>query len=183
MLLVLLPSFSFGYLEDKLSCALNNKDITVSLNKTAGSSCKAYIAYIEQTMRQTARDLFTIQEYVTQGHDTDYRQQVKKDKLALIDKFQGVRLNIIASMKTFEDNLLKKSLDYFILKVTPYKIQLTRSLFKLSVLTGGIPPDVKKYQTLLSGEVETIDKIGKAKSFEELIPLLSGYIYFKQEIS
>jgi hypothetical protein len=121
-----LPSFGFGYMEDKLFCSLNNKEIKISLNKADGSSCKAYIAYIEQTMRHIARDLFTIQGYINHKQDVDYRQQVKKEKLAMIDKLQGVRLNVIASMKAFESNLLKKSIGYFVIKATPYRIQLVQ---------------------------------------------------------
>jgi len=35
----------------------------------------------------------------------------------------------------------------------------------------------------MSGQVQTIDKIAKTQTFEDLIPLLSGYIYFQKEIS
>jgi hypothetical protein len=133
-------------------------------------------------MRQTARDLFTIQWYINHWQDADYRKQVKKDKLAMIDKLQGVRLNVIASMKTFESNLLKKSVGYFVISVTPYRIKLVQWIAKLSASTGTISPEIQRYITVMSWEIQTIDKIGQAKTFEELIPLLSGYIYFKQQL-
>lgn len=99
-----------------------------------------------------------------------------------IDTLQALRLNIIESMKTFELTLLKKSVDYFTLKTTPYKLQLTKSLAQLAALGSGQPAEVLRLTSLMSGQVQTLDKIAQVKTFEELVPLLNGYIYFKQQI-
>lgn len=179
---LVLPSFSFGYLETSLFCSVNDQQIKVSLKDPNGSKCKSYIVYIEQTMRQAARDIYTIQGYINKWHDIEYWKNIKTEKLSKIDKLQVIRLNIIASMKTFESNLLKKSLEYFMLKVTPYKIQLIKWSAKLAALPGTVTPELQRYMTIISGQIQTIDKIGQSKTFEELIPLLKGYIYFKQQI-
>ncbi len=183
LVLVCLPSVSFWYMEAKLFCRINQQAIKISLNVKDGAKCQSYIDYMEQTMRQTARELYTIQWYINKGQDVDYWSQVKKDKLASIDTLQSLRLDIIASMKSFELALLKKSVDYFVLKTTPYKLQLTKSLSKLLALTGTQSPDVVRLTTLMSWQVQTLEKIATVKTFEELIPLLNGYIYFKQQIS
>lgn len=183
MVLTLLPSVSFWYMEAKLFCRINQNVIKVSLSPQDGSKCKSYIAYMEQTMRQTAKDLYTIQWYINRRQDVEYRTQVKKEKLASIDTLQWLRLNIIDSMKSFESALLKKLVDYFLLKNTPYLLQLTKSLSKLSLLTGDQPPEVTRLYTLMSWQVQTLEKISKVQTIEELIPLLNGYIYFKQQIS
>ena len=183
LVLACLPSFSFWYMEAKLFCRINQQVIKVSISPKDGSKCQSYIAYMEQTMRQTARELYTIQWYINKGQDVDYWSQVKKDKLASINTLQSLRLDIIASMKSFELALLKKSVDYFTLKTTPYKLQLTKSLSKLLALTGTQSPDVVRLTMLMSWQVQTLEKIATVKTFEELIPLLNGYIYFQKEIS
>ncbi len=178
-----LPMTTFGYMEAKLFCRINQQAIKVSLSSQDGSRCQSYISYIEQTMRQTARDLYVIQWYINVQQDVQYWTAVKEEKLSSIDTLQWLRLDIIAHMKTFESTLLQKSVGYFILKITPYKIKLTQSLLKLSALTWTVHPSVQRLQTLMSGQVQTIEKIAKVETFEELIPLLSWYIYFKQQIS
>ncbi|MEI8090958.1 MAG: hypothetical protein WCG98_01595 [bacterium] len=86
-------------------------------------------------------------------------------------------------MKSFESNLLKKSLEFFLPKIAPYKNQLKQSLFKLSSLTGIVAPTTQRYMSLLSGQLQVIDKMATTQTFDELIPLFNAYIYFKQEIS
>lgn len=174
---------SFWYLETSLLCSINKQDIKVSLKKTDGQLCKSYIVYIEQVMRKTARDIVTVQEYINKEQDPEYRQQIKKDKLAKIDKLQVIRLNIIASMKTFEANLLKTSVSYFMVKIAPYRIQLVKGLNNLTNLPESSDPSLKSYLSLAQNQVQIIDKIAQVKSFEELIPLLNAYVYFKQQMN
>ena len=133
-------------------------------------------------MRKNARDLYTLQWYITHGQDVDYRQQVKKDKLAEIDKLQAIRLNIIASMKTFESNLLKKALQFFLLKIAPYRTQLKQWLAKFSALTGTISPDLQRHISIISGQIQVIDKLYTVETFDQLIPLFNAYLYFNKEI-
>lgn len=183
LVLSLLPSVSFWYMEAKLFCRINQQAIKISISSKDGSKCQSYIVYMEQTMRQTARELYTIQWYINKRQDVDYWTQIKKEKLASIDTLQWLRLDIIASMKSFELALLRKSVDYFTLKTTPYKLQLTKSLSKLLALTWAQSSDVTRLTTLMSWQVQTLDKIAVVQTFEELIPLLNGYIYFQKEIS
>ena len=182
LVLVCLPSVSFWYMEAKLFCRINQQVIKVSINPNDGSKCQSYILYVEQTMRKTARDLYTIQWYINSRQDVVYWTQVKEDKLASIDTLQWLRLNIIASMKTFELALLRKSVDYFTLKTASYKLQLTNSLAQLASLSPDQAPEVVRLASLMSWQVQTLDKIAQVQTFEELIPLLNGYIYFKQQI-
>lgn len=134
-------------------------------------------------MRSLARDLYVLQQYIVSGQDPAYREQVKQEKLAMIDKLQGVRLMVIDNMKTFEYNLLRKSIEYFILRITPYRVQLTQSLSKLVAFTGTVTSDITRMTTLLSGQIQTIDKLAAVQTFDELIPLFNGYLYFQKQIS
>ena len=115
--------------------------------------------------------------------DVDYWHTIKLQKLAEIDKLQAIRLNIIASMKTFESNLLQKTVGYFIQRVTAYKAKLQRSYVLLTNFTGTISPYMTEYKTSLSGQIQNIDNIAKVKTIEELIPLLNSYVYLTQKIT
>ena len=182
LVLVCLPSFGFWYMENRLFCRINQDAIKVSINPKDGSKCQSYIVYMEQTMRQTAREVYTIQWYINKKQDVTYRLEIKKEKLASINTLQGLRLDIMANMKSFEFALLKKTVDYFIVKVTPYRSQLVKSLANLSVYTWERPSDVNRFISLMSWQVQTIDRIAQVQTFEELLPLLNGYVYLKQQI-
>ena len=86
-------------------------------------------------MINTAKDLMKIQTYINIGRDVDYRKTIKIEKQALLEKLQLSRTTIITNMKTFETNLIQKSIQYFIIKITPYKISLQKSLIKINALT------------------------------------------------
>jgi hypothetical protein len=76
-----------------------------------------------------------IQTYINRGRDLDYRKQLKIDKKNLLDILQLSRKNIITNIEIFQSNLIQKSVQYFIIKITPYKIRLQRSLIKITALT------------------------------------------------
>ena len=52
---------SFGYLEPKMFCQISKQNIKVSLNAVDGLKCQDYIAYVETTMKNTAKNLVVIQ--------------------------------------------------------------------------------------------------------------------------
>jgi hypothetical protein len=123
-----------------------------------------------------------VQSYITNGRDLEYRQKIKIEKKALLDKLQLSRLTIIANMKTFQGNLLQKSIQYFIIKVTPYRISLQKSLVKIQALSGVATPSLNSYALLLKAQVAVIEKLGKVTTQAELTELLNTYVYLKQQI-
>lgn len=173
----------FGYLEPKMFCQINKQQIRISLNPIDGSKCQEYVVYVENTMRTTAKSLVTIQWYIAHRQDVEYWQKIKQQKLTEIDKLQAIRLNIITSMKTFESNLLQKTIEYFMQRVTSYKNKLQKSYTLLANFTGSVTPYISNYKWILSGQLQTIDKISKVTSIESLIPLMDDYVYFKQKIT
>ncbi|MEI7919302.1 MAG: hypothetical protein WCH65_03730 [bacterium] len=70
----------------------------------------------------------------------DYRKDIKLQKKSLLDTLQLSRTTIITNMKTFESALIQKSIKYFILKITPYKLSLQKSLAKIALLSGVATP-------------------------------------------
>ena len=157
--------------------------MTISLKQTTGYyKCKATIVSLEQLIISTAKDLMKIQSYIIKGRDVEYRTTVKTEKKALLDTLQLSRKTIITNMKTFETNLIKKSIQYFVIKVTPYKISLQKSLIKIQALSGVATPALNSYALLLKAQVATIDGLGKVATMDELTDLLAKYVYLKKEI-
>jgi uncharacterized protein YabN with tetrapyrrole methylase and pyrophosphatase domain len=106
------------------------------LKKTEGFyKCNDTIASLEQLMINTAKDLMKIQSYLNRGRDVEYWNTIKTEKQALLKKLQLSRTTIIANIQTFETTLLQKSVQYFIIRITPYKISLQKSLVKIQTLT------------------------------------------------
>jgi hypothetical protein len=89
------------------------------------------------------------------------------------------------SMKTFESNLIKKYVQYFVIRITPYKISLQKSLVKIdNLVTRGYGTiDLRSYALLLKAQVTVIDSLSNAATVKELTDLLKKYVYFKKEIS
>jgi hypothetical protein len=164
---------------------VRKSDVVISLKQTDGYyKCKDTIVSLEHLIVNAAKDLMQIQLYLNRGHDVEYRQTVKTEKRALLDTLQLSKTTITTNMKTFEANLLQKSVQYFIIKVTPYKIRLQKSLVKIQVLTlsGYATPALKSYASLLKSQVATMEGLSKVTTQPELTDLLAKYVYLKKEI-
>lgn len=133
-------------------------------------------------MIETAKDLMKIQTYINNGRDLEYRKTIRTEKQALIKKLQASKATILTNMKTFETSLLQKSVQYFIIKITPYKISLQKSLVKIQALSGVATPALNSYALLLKAQVATIDGLSKVTTTLELNDLLARYVYLKKTI-
>jgi hypothetical protein len=137
---------------------------------------------LEHLIIATAKDLMKIQTYINRGRDVEYRKVIKVQKIALLDKLQGSRITIATNMKSFESTLIQKSVQYFIIKIAPYKLRLQKSLVKIDALSGVATPSLNAYASLLKLQVATIDALAKATTMTQLTDLLANYVYLKKEI-
>lgn|GEM_PF-5286431 len=89
-----------------------------------------------------------------------------------------MRLNILAHMKSFEDELLKKSKEYFIQSIAVYQKQLRSALKKFSS-----SPDERNqvYVSQINQQIEYIQAMNQADSFEIFAVNLQKYLYLKQQ--
>ena len=172
-------------LSDWSFCSVKKDQVTISLKQTIGYyKCKDTIVSLEHLIIETAKDLMKIQEYINKGRDVDYRKTIKTEKKALLDKLQLSRTSIITNIKTFESTLIQKSVQYFIIRITPYKIWLQKSLVKIQALTlsGFATPALNSYALLLKAQVATLDSLSKVTTQAELTDLLAKYVYLKKQI-
>lgn len=170
-------------LSDWLFCLIRKDEVIISLKQTTWYyKCKDTLVSLEHLIIDAAKELMRVQIYINRGSDLEYRKSIKIQKKALLDKLQVVRITIGTNMKTFESNLIQKSVQYFIIKITPYKIGLQKSLVKIDVLSGVATPFLNSYALLLKAQVTTIEKLGKIATMPELTDLLAKYVYLKKEI-
>ncbi len=170
-------------LSDWLFCLVKKNEVVISLKQTTGyHKCKDTIVSLERLIIDTAKDLQKIQSYIAKGRDVDYRRSIQTEKKVLLDTLQLSRMTIVTNMKTFETNLIKKSVQFFVIKITPYKISLQKSLVKIQTLSWVATPSLNSYALLLKAQVATIDWLSKAATMKELTDLLAKYVYLKKEI-
>lgn len=172
-------------MSDSLFCLVRKDTVVISLKKTTGYyNCKDTIASLEQLIIKTARDLMKVQIYINNGRDVSYRETIKTEKQSLIDTLLLSKKAIVTNMNTFQTSLLQKSVQYFIIKNTPYKISLQKSLAKIDILTasGFSTPSLASYEKLLKAQVATLESFNKISTTQELNELIKKYVYLKKEI-
>jgi hypothetical protein len=81
-------------------------------------------------------------------------------------------------MKSFEDELLKKSKEYFLQSITTYQKQLRLALKKFSA-----SPSIRNqyYITQINQQFSYIQSMSDADSFEIFALNLQKYLYIKQQ--
>lgn len=170
-------------LSDWFFCLIRKDEVTISLKQTTGYyRCKDTIVSLEQLILANAKDLMKIQSYVDNWRDVEYWKTIHSQKKTLLDMLLTVRGTIRTNMKTFESTLIQKSVQYFIIKITPYKISLQKSLVKIDLLSWVATPFLNSYALLLKAQVATIDKLAKTSTLPELSDLLAKYVYLQKEI-
>jgi hypothetical protein len=86
-------------------------------------------------------------------------------------------------MKTFEANLLQKTVNYFLQRTLSYKTKIQRNYIAATTYTGNGGVYVSDYKALLSGQLQLFTKISQVKTIEELAPLMDTYVYLKQKLT
>ncbi len=170
---------------DSLFCLVEKNNVTISLKQTKGyHTCNETLASIDQLVLQTVVDLEKIQYYIDQRRNVSYRMNLRNQKINYQQQLQNAKSQILESIKAFESNLIKKYVQYFIIRITPYKISLQKSLAKIDVLTlwWYATIDLRSYGLLLKAQVAVIDSMSNASTVKELTDLLRKYVYFKKEI-
>lgn len=172
-------------MSDSLFCLVRKDTVIISLKKSTGYyNCKDTIVSLEQLIIKTAKDLMKVQTYINNGRDVQYREAIKVEKQSLINTLLLSKKTILTNMNTFQTSLLQKSVQYFIIKNTPYKIGLQKSLAKIDILTasGFATPSLTSYGRLLKAQIATLESFNKISTAQELNELIKKYVYLKKEI-
>ncbi len=169
----------FAYFEDKMYCQITKDNIVISLKAGQWYTCKRYIRSIEIFMKQTYRDILTVQQYLDKKQDMWFWLPVKEKKVSLLNTLQATRQNILAHMQSFEKNLFVKSKTYFLDSIVEYKRKLNSTLKSLSKLKDS---KSVSYTLLIENQLSTIERIASSQTFDEMNIHIQRYVYLKKQI-
>ncbi len=172
-------SKSFSAFEDKMYCEIGKDKIVISLDSRKNHTCNVYIRYIESKMKNIYKDTLVIQKYIDQKSDLGYWKPLKDDKVQLLNQLQNMRLNILAHMKSFEDNLIETSKKFFLDSIYDYRKRLSLSLDTIVALQD---PSAARYVSLLEQQLGILERISQAKTFDQLDAYIKRYVYLKQQL-
>lgn len=181
---LLVSSYSFAYMEEKLYCNLKSNSVLISLQKSDGYKCNVYILEVEKMMKRTYNDIKTISKYIEKKQDVDYRRPLKSKKEDEFEKLENMRYLIKQKMSEFENNLLTKYKGYFKKQNSIYQKKIESSFSKIITLSWTIhyTETVKKMTNLFDMQIAIMQKIDEAKDFNELMKFISSYVYLRQQI-
>ena len=169
----------FASFEKNLYCEISKDKIIISLDSKNNHTCNVYIRYIESQMKNVYKDILVIQKYVDQKEDLWYWKPLKKDKVDLLGLLQNMRLNIMSHMQTFQLNLIDTSKNFFLDSINDYTNKISKSLKILLTLED---KSALRYISLLEQQLDVIEKISQAKTFDQLDLYIKRYVYLKQQI-
>lgn len=160
-------------------CEIGKDKIVISLDSRKNHTCNVYIRYIESKMKNIYKDTLVIQKYIDQKSDLGYWKPLKDDKVQLLNQLQNMRLNILAHMKSFEDNLIETSKKFFLDSIYDYRKRLSLSLDTIVALQD---PSAARYVSLLEQQLGILERISQAKTFDQLDAYIKRYVYLKQQL-
>lgn len=168
-----------GILDWSLYCTISPLSVQISLKRPGLSLCTQYITFFDKEIQSTYKDLQNIQSYIQKWIDAEYWSSVRESVVRKMKNLQDVRMQIQTNMSVFQNNLFIKIQDYMIYGLSGYQTQLQQTIQKLQIIqpqTTEIQQRITNSQTM----VDILTSIFDARSFDELLPLLQQYIYYKK---
>ena len=184
MWLALLSSQTFWYFENKAYCNFEEKNVIISIKKYDWATrCVVYMDTIYQLALQKYSEISAIRSYIEQGDDVYYWKWVLEEKKTEFIQLVNYRIQIKAAVDRFEwalfdkyYNLLKKPMQIYYLDLeTQYYILLNQD----SALRASNYP-LKLAQ--LEQQMWNVDHILGADRLDNIMEVLSSYIYLKTQI-
>ena len=180
----LLSSQTFWYFENKAYCSFENKNVTISIKKTAGSSkCQAYLNTIYQLALKKYEELSTIRSYIAQWEDVYYWKWILDEKNSEFLQLINYRTQIKTAIDKFEWALFDK---YYNLLLKPMQTYYSDLEMQYYILINLAPANRTWDYSLRLAQVEqqmwNVNHIIKAEKLDHIMEVLSSYIYLKREI-
>lgn len=183
MLLVfvtLLSSQTFWYLEDKVYCNIEGQNVTIFLQWWKWlKKCQAYVDAIYQMAQQTYNEIMLIRGYISQWEDTYYWKKILEQKNSEFLQIVNYRIQIKTAIDTFENSIFNQYSTILKKEMTSYYTKLDNmydDLSKKNTSAGSL----KLMQ--VEQQMWNVDHILKAKNLDDIMNVLSSYIYLKRRI-
>lgn len=171
---------SFGYLEDKIYCQFEGEQLTLYLKEEPNTrKCAQYLSAIEQLAHQKYTDIFLVLEYINQGTDRVYRNEVYELEKQKFLRLVQYRQTFLSTISSFEEKFFVKYLESLIPFLTPYLSELYAQY--QSYLLPDSSATMLQIQEL-EQQIRVVEDIMHAESLEDIMENIPAYLYFRQNV-
>ena len=187
MLLVfmtLLSSQTFWYLESKVYCNLENKNVTIfTKNEEWTVKCQTYLDTIYQLALKKYNEISTIRSYINEWDDVYYWKRVLEGKKSEFLQLVNYRTQIKTAIDKFESALFDK---YYNILYKPMQVYYSDLESQYYSLTNQDTSLRKSNYSLKLAQIEqqiwNVNHVLHAEKLDDIMEVLSSYIYLKKQI-
>ena len=177
-------SQTFWYLENKVYCNFENKNVTIFMkNEEWTVKCQTYLDTIYQLALKKYNEISAIRSYIEQGDDVYYWKKILEDKKAEFLQLVNYRTQIKTAIDKFESALFDKYYDILYEPMQAYYSDLQsqyNTLANQDVLLRKSDHSLKLAQ--LEQQMWNVDHVLNAKNLDDIMEVMSSYIYLKKQI-
>ncbi len=182
--MTLLFSQSFWYLEKKVYCNLEDKNVTIFMKSGEWRvKCHTYLDTIYQLALKTYNEISTIRSYIEQWDDAYYWKKILEEKKSEFLSLVNYRTQIKTAITKFESALFDKYCDILEEPMKIYYSELESYHYKL------VNQDISLRKTdyslklvQLEQQMWNVNHILNAKNLDDIMEVVSSYIYLKRQI-
>jgi len=180
----ILSSQAFWYLENKVYCNLENKNVTI-FTKGGGWDvrCKAYLDTIYQLALKKYNEISAIRSYIDQGDDVYYWKEILEEKKSELLQLVNYRTQIKTAIDRFESALFD---NYYSVLQESMQTYYSELEYKYYILVKQDASLRKSDHFLNLAQIEqqmwNVNHILNAKNLDDIMGVVSSYIYLKSQI-
>ena len=182
--MAILSSQSFWYLEDKVYCNLENKNVTIFMKNDEWTiKCQTYLDTIYQLALKKYDEISAIRSYIEQGDDVYYWKKIFEDKKAEFLQLVNYRTQIKVAIDKFELSLFDKYCNILERPMQTYYSDLESQYYIL--VNQGLPVRNSDYALKLARleqQMWNVNHILNAKNLDDIMEIIPSYIYLKRQI-
>ncbi len=180
----LLSGQAFWYLENKVYCNLEKKNVTIFMkNEEWTVKCQTYLDTIYQLALKKYNEISAIRSYIEQGDDVYYWKEVLEDKNAEFLQLVNYRSQIKTAIDKFESALFDKYYRTLQKPMQTYYSELEAQYYILANQDISLrDPDYSLKLAQLEQQMWNVSHVLNAKNLDDIMGVVSSYIYLKKQI-
>ena len=180
----LLSSQTFWYLESKVFCLLENKNVTIFMkNEEWTVKCKTYMDAIYQSAIKKYNEVLTISSYIDQWEDVYYWTKVLEEKKAEFLQLVNYRAQIKKAIDKFEMAIFDKYYDALQNYMKVYYSDLETEYYIL--INQDYDKRARNYNIKieqLGQQMWNVTHVLNATKLDDIMDVMSSYLYLKQQL-
>lgn len=182
--MTLLSSQTFWYLENKVYCNLENKNVTIFMkDEWWATKCKTYMDAVYQLALKKYDEIVIIRSYIDQWDDVYYWTKVLDQKKSELLQLVNYRTQIKKAIDKFEAAIFDKYYDSLQSYMKVYYSELEAQyyyLINLNYNQRARNHDIKVEQ--YGQQMWNVSRVLNATKLDDIMDVMSSYLYLKQQL-